>query len=257
MRYPNTNEYPGMFFSGGSKMKQKVMLMMVLCLFVAGGASASLGLWVMDEGSGATAYDTSGNGADLTLTRGTGNWVYEHPQYGTGFSFNGTERLTAFEPAGGFAFDMSQDFTFSATIQTVNDGTIMTRSDGDTMVPGGKALMIVGGKLYFDCSYVGGLNGSAAVTDGLAHDVALDFDASTATVSLFVDGNLDAQVTDWFGMSSDFSGYSDALDLHIGAREVDGYFPFFGIMSNVQIVPEPATMVLLGLGGMLIRRKRS
>jgi hypothetical protein len=262
MRYPNTNKYPEMFFSGGSKMKQKVMLtMVVLCLLAAGSANAALGQWVMDEGSGATAADSSGNGADLTLSYGAGNWVSGDPTYGTGFSFGYTQRLSAAYPVGGFAFDMSKDFTFSATIQTVNDGAIMSRLDGEAMNPGGKQLLVYQGKLYFDCSFVNGLLGTTLVNDGLAHDIAVEFDAldatgTTAIVSIYVDGVLDAQSSDWWGMSSDFSGYSDALDFHIGARE-NLTSPFGGIIGNVQIVPEPATMVLLGLGGMLIRRKRS
>ena len=157
----------------------KKLIIVLSCLVIAGSASATLqGHWLLNEGSGDTAADSSGNGADMTLDYGTGSWVFEHPQYGTGFSFSGTQRLTASAPAGGFAFDMSDDFTLSMTISVnpaVNTATLFGRYNNETWEIGGRTLNINGGVLDFQAWGVGQLLGVANVADGQFHDIALQF----------------------------------------------------------------------------------
>jgi len=239
----------------------------VLCVIgLATTAQATLtGQWLLNEGSGTVAADSSGNGADLVLAYGSPNWY--DPGDGWLYSFPGDSRFSATYPAGGFAFDMSQDFTFTATVQTVNDGTIMSRHNNETWEPGAKVFGITSGHLYFDCGWVGQVEGTTPVNDGQRHEVSVSFDASVALLTLWVDGQLDATATDWFGMSADWGGYPDAFGMHLGAHvDLDGgtlYLPYFGFMKDVRItdtyIPEPVTVLLLGLGGTVLqfRRRRS
>jgi len=77
--------------------------------------------WKFDEGTGTTAYDTSGNGADIT---GTLNWSSESasPQLGTALSFPDTNELkipvSATNPlnVGGGSFSISTWVKFQESI---------------------------------------------------------------------------------------------------------------------------------------------
>jgi hypothetical protein len=236
-------------------MKKIMVLVLLMC--AAFVSAAPLGQWLLNEGSGDSAADSSGNGADLALDYGSGSWVYEHPQYGTGFSFGATQRFTASYPAEGFAFDMSQDFILSMTISanpSYSNATLMGRYSDEAWAYGGKTLNISNGMLNWQCNGIGSLTGTTNVADGSFHDIAVQYDATTGVLGLYVDGDLDT--------SGDFSNMAlvtDVFDFHLGSHiAIEGslYQPYFGIMSDVAITPEPATLALLGLGGLMLRRKR-
>ncbi len=232
--------------------------MTILSMSAAVVNSAPLGLWLLNDGSGTVAADSSGNGADMSLVYGDAAWLTDHPQNGSGFSFGASQRFTAAYPVDGFAFDMSESFTLSMTISVnsaVNTMTLMGRYNNETWSDGAKTLNITGGVLNWQCNGIGSVNGTTNVADGFFHDIAVKFDAANGTLSLFVDGNLDG--------SGDFSNMAfttDAFDFHLGSHVyLDGYglyLPYSGIMSNVSIVPEPATLALLGLGGLMLRKKK-
>ncbi len=240
-------------------MKKIVVLVVVLLMSAAVVNAAPLGQWLLNDGSGTVAADSSGNGADMSLVYGSAAWLTDHPEYGTGFSFGASQRFTAAYPVAGFAFDMSESFTLSMNISVnpaVNSATLMGRYNDETWSYGGKTLNIAGGVLNWQCNGIGSVSGTTNVADGSFHDIAVQFDAASGTLSLFVDGNLDASSGDFGNMAL----ITDAFDFNLGSHIfLDGhglYQPYFGIMSNVQIVPEPAILALLGLGGILIRRKK-
>jgi hypothetical protein len=112
---------------------------LVLCLILASMVQADLiGWWTFDEGSGTTAYDSSGNGHDGTLL-GTGEWG--PGPFGAAALEFGTDKCTGincgvFDPTGG-----TPEFTLA--LWAYWDGTpgfsyhFLTKSNGwaaDTMM---------------------------------------------------------------------------------------------------------------------------
>ena len=80
--------------------KLTCLIVFVLVLIVAGNASADLvGHWKLDEGSGTTAYDSSGNGFDGTLVGDT-KWVAG--KYGAAVEVDGNGDYVEIPPIGIF-----------------------------------------------------------------------------------------------------------------------------------------------------------
>jgi hypothetical protein len=101
------------------------------------------------------------------------------------------------------------------------------------------------------------LTGSAVLNNSLWHHIIAWYDAAAGTASLNVDGTI---VTGTYTSGGTVSQTSTAR-YAIGARATSDTLAtnmFRGSVDDVRIsnIPEPITIVLLGLGSMLVRRFR-
>ena len=90
---------------------------------------------------------------------------------------------------------------------------------------------------------------SVVLTDFMSRDdwvkITIDFDCDTDTFDFSVDDVL---------LLDDQAAWGDAAEINrISFNNANGYY---AQMDNLSLVPEPATIALLGLGGLLIRRKK-
>jgi len=100
-----------------------VSLTLALALVFAGASNAAdsglVGAWTFDEGSGTTAYDSSGNGNDGTLVL-AGNAVADawvSGKYGSALSFDGVDDYVALTEQP----PLTNGFTFSAWVKKNGD----------------------------------------------------------------------------------------------------------------------------------------
>jgi hypothetical protein len=166
--------------------------------------SGTDGLWHLDEGSGATSADASGNGNAATLTNAP-TWTTGHS--GSGLSFNGTTNyLNA--PLGtyfGVNNPLSASVWIFATAATNGPifGVIQTKPSGGWDMP---FLSINGATVY---GHIWNVNGntpvSATVSLNAWHLLTITYDpASGGNERFYVDGALQASKTGSFNPSGAF-----------------------------------------------------
>lgn len=174
--------------------------------------------WKMDEKTGTTAYDTSGNGKDGSLGTGSSAPTWTNGKYGSGLNFDGAnDKITISEIT-------TTDISVSAWVYPTNCGSgrwcaIVNSSTGITRYPA-----IRDGKFFV---YDGDSNfGSINVPNNTWTHVALTFVGSTKALKTYVNGVLDLNRTG--------TQYSNAVINKIGIFDTSD-FPFSGKMDQIRV----------------------
>ncbi|UCE46942.1 MAG: LamG domain-containing protein, partial [Phycisphaerales bacterium] len=187
-----------------------------------------IGYWKLDETTGFTAQDASGNGNDGTLN-GDPQWVAGRLGGALEFDGDGDYVDIGNDPI----FNVTGDITVACWIKvnqfTVGWQAIFTMGDDSWRLQ----RQTTTDTLCWACSGVTGtpgnwwLNGDVNVNDGEWHHAAGVYDGSK--YYLYVDGDLDA--------SKDASGTTDvsSYPVFIGANAQQGGREFDGLIDDVRI----------------------
>jgi hypothetical protein len=248
-------------------MKSGMLVLAVVALLVAAGSAqaALVGYWNFNEGTGTTAYDFTANNNDGTLIGG----VYGAPGWVAGHTGLSGDYSLAFK--GGTDYVRVPDSLSFDTITTAFTIALWAREDW-----GGEwqyILRTTNGsdrRFYFQSdkgtptAYVGsdadgtwnealGFN----ITDGSWHHYAFTysdgvFQATYAVGATWPDFTNSLRIGGYGGWTS-FEGPIDDVVFYNSVEDVTKV-----MAGTAPGMPEPATMTLLGLGigGMLLRRRR-
>jgi hypothetical protein len=235
-----------------------LIVLVILLGCITGSTNASLVAQYQFEGN---ANDSSGNGYNGTFM-GDAKTVTD-AQRGQVLNLDGIDDYV--DCGTGPAITGISPFTVAAWIKTSNTShsAIVTQRDpsnnsgsyGFGLVDQGRSQIYV-----YDGGYGFLFQSGTGVTDGTWHHVAAVRTNSTDG-ELFIDGNIVA--------TSSGTAISLQQVLVVIGRGYTGSYFFNGLMDDVriydnalsqeevrQLIPEPATMLLVGLGGILLRRKR-
>jgi len=201
-----------------------------------------VGIWLLDEGSGTIAKDSSGHAYDADL-KGNPTWVTG--RYGSGLEFQGTSYLDIRNSAQNLAFGGAAPFTITAWVKNQGGGTIMGKFNGGVI--GAYILSVSGTTLSFhrECDPWAFGGSKALPSDDFAH-VAATYDG--AVMKLYVNAELDTQ-QDRGAQNTD-----TATPVFIGARMTSSAPSefFHGVLDevalfDVALTPEQIREVMGGL----------
>ena len=231
------------------------------------------------------------NGALISQHAFEGNWLNSVPGGYAGVSVNGA---TLAVDAGNNVVDMSSStswvnvgtdplvtncFTTQMTIGGFVRNTSPTYTSLTRMMGKGYNWYINltnsgrNAAFYFRDSatptLVTAIVGLTLVNDGLWHHIAATWNTVTGEAALYVDGNLDATMIrtatsisngvtgDRYGIGARSTGATAGSNIYRGMMdEIRVYNHAMTQEDFAPILPEPATMALLGLGSIMISRRR-
>jgi hypothetical protein len=215
--------------------------------------SGLLAHWNLNEGSGATVTDSSGNGKAATLTPGSGSWASEGrragvtappiSQTGSSYHFNGDGHIRVTNSDTDPNFGFVKNFTYICWIRTTESSSALRWVMGRGAVAGGNyplgiTLRTNGSQLSL--SYYTGTTQALeptgaefrkiALMDGGWHMLAVSVDNSTPPNATF---SIDVQGSNAMALVADPLITSQKL-FSIGAGS-DGLQPFIGDIDDVQV----------------------
>ena len=192
--------------------------------------AGELAWWKLDEGSGSTAGDSSGNGYDGTIVGAT--WVSGE------LNFDGTNDYVDFDAHAQYNLGISKtdDYFVSANFKSSSSGMIYSMSHTDPARPYFDIALDTAGKIKVetgDETCLFDLSTSGTYNDGKWHNVLVKFygDPGDPTMYIYVDGDLDATTTEWLCPMLD----EDYLTAKLGRNSNTEEDYFNGILSDVRI----------------------
>ncbi len=199
------------------------------------------GYWKLDDGSGSSATDASGNGNTLSLTASP---TWTTGQIGGGIDFDGsTQYAGVADPASGVldvpdGADVTVTGWFNRDTATTEDTIVAKRNSSATNTDAGYIVWIdaTNDKLNFTVGDGGGTasdqytlaSASTFTATGWHHFVAVWHDAKG--IDLYIDGRLDNSTA---SSTASIGNLGNAVDFRIAA-ESDAGNPFDGKIDEVR-----------------------
>ena len=221
----------------------KILIMGVIVLFFSVGFQPALAAntnifslnlyetawWKFDEGSGTTAYDSSGHGYDGNVVGAT--WTAD------GLSFDGTNDYVEFDAhATALGINKTDNFDIIIRFKSTGSGMLYSMSHTNPERPYFDLLIDDDGKvglLLGNITSVFDLFTDGSYNDGEWHTFKCEFrgDPNSPTVNLFVDSVKDGEKTDWVCQMSD----EDYETLKIGRNSNTEEEYFNGVIDDIKI----------------------
>lgn len=194
-----------------------------------------IGYWPLNEESGDTAYDHSGNENHGRLNGGVvqgATGILDRNSY----SFDGTDDYINLGNSSNITTDLESGFTFNAWIKTDSkqDQRIIDNDYSENsfyfMILDGSLTLALNGSSWQD------VQSSRNPADGKWHNVIGVFNGSQ--IKLYIDGIQDGEVS---GISANF--YQNNIHIGIKGQDLPGTYtqPFHGNISEVRIYDRPLT----------------
>jgi hypothetical protein len=242
-------------------MKKYLLMAVVLAaVLFAGMANAEMiAHWTFDEGTGNIAHDSTVNANNGTIYNG--NWA--SGVLNGALQFNGSSTYAVVPNSS--SLNITGSITVSAWLKINSIPTnyvgIVAKGEGDPSYnlefnASGASV----GLVFADSSYHGA--NSNALTTNTWYLITGTYDMSQ--IKLYVNGNLQG-VTNYTGTYQ-----SNSEPLYIGNQQPGAGRYYNGLLDDLRIynnaltaseiqqlynVPEPATLLLLGLGASLLRKR--
>ena len=201
--------------------------------------------WKFDEGSGNTAYDSSGHGYDGTVYGATWTTI--------GLSFDGLDDFVDFDAhATAIGINRTDDFIVKIRFRSTGNGMLYSMSDTDSKESTIKSWFNLyihhTGKIIVKMGEIGkeiSIPSSSTVNDGDWHLVEFYFEGGIAsqTLRLLVDGGYPNEATMWFRtmLDEDFLTVKVGRDSNEESDYLSGEIDDVKIYKNLIPVNEPPT----------------